>query len=416
MLILPDRHIPRARVLMPLPRASWLPSQRARIHGIENAQYWIIDAVTSDGVRYWRGCFEDRDDADAFLWAMARTACGEKIPRDIARLPQRPSGPHLPLWCHWFPAKHYGEWRPDFIDLPLRYEFLSADFVTTIGSSTYTSKGDWTNTGNFVFTVGAGASGGTVPGTGHGTGGGAGACNSAADFSFAVPGVTTAAVNVGAGGAAVAHASILTNGNDGGDTWFNGANLAASTVGSKGGVKGVAGTGSQNGGLGGAAASGTGTAEGDGGRGGNLTGASGSGGSGGAGAGGPDGNGNQGVDSSSTTGGVTTNGGTSNAGSDAGGTAGAGGNDGGAGGNGSTWDASHGLGGGAGGSNSNGAVGGAGGLYGGAGGGARGGVGTITSGAGRQGMIVLLYVQRNYFFGEITEARRMTRRTRRVPF
>ena len=109
---------------------------------------------------------------------------------------------------------------------------LAQDFVTTTGASTYTSKASWNNANNTVETVGGGGAGarGASTSTGGG-GGGGGAYNKITNFNFATPGTTTASVSVGIGG--VWTSSSITNG---GDTWFNGASLAASSVGCKGGA------------------------------------------------------------------------------------------------------------------------------------------------------------------------------------
>lgn len=383
------------QVLRPQPRAEWQPrSQRATHAGIENRQYWLVTARGSDGVRYWTGCFEDRDDADAFLWHLGRhIVCGDPIPADIRRLPQKPSGHHLPFYCGWYPSRYYGEWLPEWRDLPLFYDLASTDFFTspTGSNQTYTSKSDWNNSSNNVNTVGGGASGGLIVlNPGHCTGGGGGAWNQIVNFSFASPGTTTATVRCAALAAGqVASTSFSGNGNNGNDTWFDGATLAGASAGSKGGSAGVQGTGSRNGGAGGVGSSGVGTSNNNGGRGGNLTGSSGSGGSGGGGAAGPDGAGNNGGDSAVTTQ-VSTAGGGGDAGLDGtGGTAPSG-----AGGNGSYWGAA-GLGGGGGGVSSSiaGQNAGDGGLYGAGGGGARSNGAAInsSSGDGNQGLIALVY-------------------------
>lgn len=367
---------------MPVRQTEWRSPSLAQPKdqfGNENRMCFRATARLHDGHIAWRGWFEDRDDFDAFIYAMA---CGLlQYERKLWRLPK-------PWWC---PDIGYGE--------ELSYDFSSLDFFTTpTGSNqTYTSKSDWNNSNNNITTVGGGASGGSAI-TGHETGGGAGACNQITNFTFAAPGTTTATVQLATGGAAAVYAGSPLNGNDGNDTWFNGTTLAASSVGSKGGVHGIAGTGNQSGGAGGVAASGVGTAKGNGGRGGNLTGASGNGGSGGGGAGGPDGAGAQGVDSASTSANNKTDGGASDNGGDAGGTAGAAGGT--NGGGGTYWQASptRGLGGGGGGQAAATEVGGSGGNYGGGGGGVR-GTSTATSGTGGQGLIAFVYTAATAQYG-----------------
>lgn len=365
------------RRLMPVPRRQWMPASEARpknCFGHEDRTCFRATARTHDGVICWRGWFEDRDDFDAFIWAIARAEIlGEAIPAPIRQLPS-------PWWDDRFAG--------------LVYDFATTIFhVSPTGSNqTGTSPADWGNSQNAVETLGAGGSGGASMGTNAaGCGGGGGAWNGrghyeslGANHNFAVPGTTTYTWQVGAGGTAVSRASNgNTTGNAGGDTWFNGTTLAGSSVGSKGGSGGGATGTSANGGAGGVGASGQGTSSFDGGRGGNLTGGSGRRAAGGGGAAGKNGAGNQGVDSSSTTNGTITNGGSGDAGF--GGAAGSSGN----GGAGQEWDVTHGSGGGGSGRNGT-TTGRQGGLYGGAGGGNADNA-ACDSGAGRDGIIVLTY-------------------------
>ncbi len=255
----------------------------------------------------------------------------------------------------------------------------------TGSNQTFTSPSDWNNASNTIEVIGGGGSGGITV-SAHATGGGGGGYSSVTNFTFASPGTTTATYQIGDAGAAVVGTSN-TAGNAGGSTWFNGTTLAGSTVGAVNGSAGKSGSGSQTGGNGGNTILAIGTTKRSGGAGGDLTGASGSGGSGGGGAAGGTGNGNDGANSSSTGSQVRTTGGSA----DNGGTgAGAGGALGAAGGNGTEWDASHGSGGGGGGASTT-TAGGDAGDYGGGGGGARLASGTITSGAGKQGIIVITY-------------------------
>ena len=87
MIILPDRNIPRSKVLMPMRLRDYAPSQRTCTFGIENQTRFRLTARLHDGHIAWKGYFDDRDDADAFLAALARhVACGEVIPQEIIRL------------------------------------------------------------------------------------------------------------------------------------------------------------------------------------------------------------------------------------------------------------------------------------------------------------------------------------------
>lgn len=263
---------------------------------------------------------------------------------------------------------------------------------------TYTSPSDWNNSNNTIECVGGGGSGTAASSTTHGPGAGAGAYSAITNFTFAVPGTTTASYQLATGGAINIPSS---SGNNGGSTWFNNAtdpgvgtdNSKCSAFGADGGP--TPGTGLRNGGLGGPTSLSWGQTKFAGGRGGNLTGASGTGASGGGGAGGPSGAGGNGVDSSSTGANIVTAGGTANNGTVAGGTtAGAIGN---AGNSGTEWTTKGVGSGGAGGAGGAGVLvlGGAGGLYGGGGGGSQGGNASSQANAGGQGIIVITYTVSN---------------------
>lgn len=371
--MMPAVHIPKPRILLPVPKAEWRTPSRAQpkdCFGNENRTRFRLRARLHDGHVVWRGWFDDRDDADAFLTAIA-----------LGTLHQQPD-----LWRLPTP-----QWYPDLGER-LSYDFATVTFLTspTGSNQTYTSPSDWNNSNNNIQTLGSGGSGGvvvTTSGGKHVTGGGGGAWNKTTNLSFATPGTTTATYRI-ATGATAASSTTFSVGNDGGDSWFNGTTLAASSVGSKGGLAGGAAAGSVSGGAGGTGLSGIGSSSNNGGRGGNLTGASGSGASGGGGAAGSTGAGNAGADSTSTST-VYTNGGSGDAGS--GGSSGTGS----AtvptsGGDGTEWDGSHGSGGGGGGSGLS-STPGNGGNYGAGGGAMRLGSGTATSGAGIQGIIVVTY-------------------------
>jgi hypothetical protein len=297
--------------------------------------------------------------------------------------------------------------------------------VFIISGTSWTVPADWNSADNSIETIGGGAGGSNADVNFAGSGGGGGAYSKVSNLA----GLSgTLIVQVGSAGLA---------GTAGGDTWFNGALLAASSVGAKGGVGGgsnVAGTGGDQascigttkfsggngaasgancwpgaGGGGAAGPNGAGAAgslndtqiSGGGGGGGNGNGATGGAGDSVTGNGGSGGNGN-----------LTTGGGVGDTGSGAGnGTAGTGGGGGGAkyqtfhnGGNGATgseFDGTHGSGGGGGGGGGrSGAAAGNGGTganYGGGGGG--GGypqIGTVwgTGGVGGPGIIVVTYTPR----------------------
>src|SRR5258706_1404102 len=91
MIILPDRNIPRTRLLMPMQPGEWRqPSQREQCWGIENETKFIVKSYLDDGAVRWVGVFEDRDDVDAFLFAFFTGSLGYE--RELWRLP-------TPFWC-----------------------------------------------------------------------------------------------------------------------------------------------------------------------------------------------------------------------------------------------------------------------------------------------------------------------------
>lgn len=279
--------------------------------------------------------------------------------------------------------------------------WFTTQFLTASpgGNQTYTSPANWNSSNNSIELLGAGASGARARWTSNAycaTGGAAGAYQKHTNLPFATPGTTTATYQIGAGGPGGVTASSgnsASNGNAGGDTWFDGATYGASTVGAKGGAAGTFGTAASSAtspaAAGGQASGGRGNSTayngGDAGDSGSFVSPT-----GGGGAAGPNGAGN----SSSQ---VSVNGASGDAGS--GGSGGAGsGTTASPGGNGTEWDASHGSGGGGGSAfgNAGNAVSGAGGLYG-AGAGACLAANpspsfTATTSGGSQGMIIVSYV------------------------
>ena len=123
---------------------------------------------------------------------------------------------------------------------------MATKIFLTSGTS-WTVPGDWNPGSNTIECIGGGA-GGKSNGGG---GGGGGAYSKVSNLSLT--GSVTYQIGDG-GGVNVA----------GSDTWFNGASLAASSVGAKGGSLGIA----TAGGVGGLASAGTGTTKYNGGTGG----------------------------------------------------------------------------------------------------------------------------------------------------
>lgn len=371
-------------ILLPVSKSEWRTPSQAQpkdVFGNESQTRFRVRAKLHDGFTVWRGWFDDREDFDAFLWAIA-----------LGNLNQSPE-----LWRLPTP-----QWHPDIAE-DVTFDFATVTFLTsTTGSNqTYTSPSDWNNASNIVETIGAGGSGGRGAGGSNGgaSGGGGGGWSQITNFTFATPGTTTATYQLGTGGPSTSLSTQNSKGDGtaGGDTWFNAATLAGSSVGAKGGGPGVGYNSSVtvNGGAGGAAASGTGTTKKSGGRGGNVTSSGGGKATGGGGAAGSTADGNAGTDLAAN--GMSNGGAADNGGSGAGTAGTAAQPTGGGGGNGSEWDASHGSGGGGGGTQATGSAAltaGSGGNYGGGGGGVSAFSSTNrvhTSGAGRQGIIVVTY-------------------------
>lgn len=367
-------------------RLEWRePSARRTLDGIENRTWFSLNAFTSDGVRFWRGWFEDYDDADAFMIALARHKCsGDIMPASIRRLPVASTYPHTFVVQSWWPARYEGEWRPEFKELPLSYQFLTQEFLTspTGSNQTWNRPANFDQASSLFAAIGGGASGssGFQTGNCNCTGGGGGSYGAITAFAAGA----TETYQIATGGAAVsrtAGSNGITAGNGGGDTWIGDTAFATADVGGEGGTAGggaasntttTASAGGTTGGPGttefAGGASGRKTAS--------ATGRSATGGGGGA---GPSGAGGQGVDVATS---IASAGGTANNGTTAGGAVGAAGN------NGSEWT-SAGSGSASGGQVGTNATSLAGGLYGGASGSSCSNSGNANTGAGGQGIVYI---------------------------
>jgi len=281
---------------------------------------------------------------------------------------------------------HTPGYQDKYLDPSLDYDyhFVITTFLTTPTGSTdtYNVPTTW-SLNNFVDVIGGGGSGadtGANPPAQTAKGGGGGGA-----FS------RETAINLVRGGTATFQVAAIA-----GDGWFNGANLAASSVGAKGGNNS---TGSSPG-DGGQTTGGIGSLKRPGGSGGTGINDS-SGGAGGGGAAGFDASGGIGLDRKGGGAGPDTRGGNGGVSGDGalGGTGGDTNLNGNNGNNGTFYDATHGSGSGGGGaglvSDGNPSSSGVGGNYGGAGaGGAATSVtpgGTCTGGTGKQGLIVVAY-------------------------
>ena len=141
---------------------------------------------------------------------------------------------------------------------------MTVIFLTTGSSSPWTVPSDWNSANNTIEVLGAGGGAGNGQnGVSYPAGGGGGAYSKIANLSLTPSG--SVVFQVGAAG--TSPATQNTNGVAGGDSWFNGASLGASSVGAKGGGGGVVGV-PATGGSGGASGSGVGTTKNSGGQGG----------------------------------------------------------------------------------------------------------------------------------------------------
>lgn len=374
MIILPERHSPRTRILLPVPQSSWrTPSQAQQKDefGNENRTRFCIAGRLNDGHIRWQGVFEDRDDFDAFLFALVSGSLHYE--QELWRLP-----------TPW--------WHP-YLDEGLSYSFITFTSLTTTSSSNqnFTVPADWNGANNTIHTVGAGSSGAVGEGAAFGSaGGGAGGAWAKIVNSSLTPGATAVFSLKTGGTAATISATGGGAGSTNGNTWFRidgGTTAPASTAqgtlaegGGQGGNAAGASSGTNGGATGGRTANSIGSSTNAGGSGGAGVAAADAAAGGAGGAAGPSGAGNAGAT------------GTSAAGAGGSGDAGAGGAGGGGAGTEIDTVALTGAGGGGNAATSSGSItGGGGGSYGAGGGGAASSstAATVNSGFGAQGLIVL---------------------------
>ena len=239
MIILPDRHIPRARILTPLRWQS--PSQRSTTYGHENVTRWRITARINDGHIVWSSWYDDRGDADAVLESIISGRIRTERPLwGLGSVPWHDGVPstavyqiHSMTFLCSYPGQPQTWTVPDDWLNPLYapprytedglYAWSGSPAFLTSGTSS-TSPANWNSANNFIETIGGGASGangqsGNLPGAGGGAGGYAKATNVTLTPS------TSIAYVVGAGGSVPAGSG--TAGNAGTDTYFNGAHTLA---------------------------------------------------------------------------------------------------------------------------------------------------------------------------------------------
>ena len=148
---------------MPVLKREWMtPSvtQRKDEFGNENRTCFKLKARLNDGFTKWTGWFEDREDFDAFLWALVKGTL--KYERE--------------LWDLSLP-----NWDPD-IGENVTYEFATVTFLTTTGANTYYVPSDWDSSGSKIDCIGGGGGGGAGASSGGdgGNGGNYGAAGGGA--------------------------------------------------------------------------------------------------------------------------------------------------------------------------------------------------------------------------------------------
>jgi len=149
MLILPAQR--DWKILPSYKKHEWAgPSAR---HGVKT--YGRLTARLHDGHIVWRGWFEDQEDADEFLSAIASGSI--RYERELWRLP-----------APW--------WHPDIgEDEGLTYEFSTLTFLSTgTGTQSWTVESGWNSADNMVEAIGAGLNGVTGTISTGGAGGVAG--------------------------------------------------------------------------------------------------------------------------------------------------------------------------------------------------------------------------------------------------
>ena len=219
MIILPDRNIARqTKYLKPIPRHQWYGPHPYGPDVKLEFNTWIAQAFRSDHSMVWHGHFEDRDDADAFMWALYS-----------GTLKTDPYLKRLPRYCYSFDQRQIPIWAPGGFDPDMLDDHsIMYNMVSNIGigpsSGTWGAPGDCyglaSRAGEFIDCIAAGGGGGAgSPGyilTGGGGGGFARLANGPAmtpgqQFSYEVG-------NGGAGGGSVNN--IVAGAGGTAHTWF----------------------------------------------------------------------------------------------------------------------------------------------------------------------------------------------------
>lgn len=401
MIILPDRNIPRAKFLMPLHSKEWRTpscSQEKDFNGNENNTVFRVRAIANDGGIIWTGWFDDREDADAFIYSIITgnikkekylwSLCVPNWNPDISDLAiyeihsqtylsNNPGS--IQEWCVPSDWSNPQIQAPSFIMDMEYFAFTSSPSFFTTGTSDSVPL-TWNNNSNSVEAIGGGGSMINVNNLiGCSTGGGGGGAY-AKSVNVTLTRGGTVAYRIGIAGGTTGSGTTPT-----GNSYLkDGSTLVAAGGGS------ITGQVCGSNGLGGTTTNSVGNTTykgGDGGTGRSSGGSAGGGGGGGAaGMNGAGGNGESGA--AKSTGGNGGNGDNGFGGAGGIGNSGSGN----AGSNGTEWSASYGSGGGGSGAGQGTAPGSVGGNYGGAAGGP-GNVGVVGpyNTAGKQGLIVITY-------------------------
>jgi IPT/TIG domain len=173
MIILPDRNIARqTKYLKPIPRKQWYGPHPYGPDVKLEFNTWIAQAYRADHSMVWHGHFEDRDDADAFMWALYS-----------GTLKNDPYLKRLPRYCYTFDQRQIPLWAPGGFDPEILEEFgIMYNMVSNIGigpsDGAWYGPGDFyglaSRAGEFVDAIGPGGGGGAAFQSMQSTGGGGG--------------------------------------------------------------------------------------------------------------------------------------------------------------------------------------------------------------------------------------------------
>lgn len=158
------------KILPVVPKSEWRePSVSMPRNWLGHKEWhteFVITAKTKAGYTLWRGVFQDRDDADAFLYAAVRGTL--RVEWALHDLPD-------PIYSPGF--------YPDEL---IVWQFAVTSYYTS--GTSWTVPSDWNNSSNIITAIGGGAdgTGGSFDGktSTAGPGGGAGACSRITNQSY----------------------------------------------------------------------------------------------------------------------------------------------------------------------------------------------------------------------------------------